>query len=429
MTDHDALVRAVCEFPDDDTPRLVYADFLEEHGEPDRAAFVRAQVELARTPAWEPFAVLCRHRKAEWSEEGRPFRHTLPAIPDGLGAGWPARPFRRGLGWRLEVGSLIDWDRLAPPLFEQAPIGEIVLNAKATLDDLRRLAACGSVLRQLRVVHLTGGSPVEAVRVLCDAPDAVGLTDLYFHRASGAGMPELVEDLLQTPLGRGLKGLHFRVGYESLDLLIRAIAGDGGAPRLERLSFATMGLHAGDTIGRLLGGPAARQLAEVDLRDNPLDAAGVLHLLHHLPPAVHTLGLAGLVTAGPVLESFAREGGRFAAVRKLDLSRNVMTPRAAGQLKRNESLAGLRSLAVRNCRVGERQLAHLTRARFWPNLVELDLRDNPIDDGGARHLLNAPIPPDLTVLLLTTGGLSGDTRTALREHFGERLILEEAAPG
>ncbi len=38
-----ALVRAVCEAPDDDVPRLVYADWLEEHGRPERAEFIRLQ--------------------------------------------------------------------------------------------------------------------------------------------------------------------------------------------------------------------------------------------------------------------------------------------------------------------------------------------------------------------------------------------------
>jgi uncharacterized protein (TIGR02996 family) len=43
-----ALLRAICADPDDDTPRLVAADWLEEHGDADRAAFIRIQVELAR---------------------------------------------------------------------------------------------------------------------------------------------------------------------------------------------------------------------------------------------------------------------------------------------------------------------------------------------------------------------------------------------
>jgi uncharacterized protein (TIGR02996 family) len=46
-----ALRAAVVADPDDDTTRLVAADFLQENGDPDRAAFVRAQVELARVEA------------------------------------------------------------------------------------------------------------------------------------------------------------------------------------------------------------------------------------------------------------------------------------------------------------------------------------------------------------------------------------------
>src|SRR5262249_17795869 len=39
---------------DDDTPRLVYSDWLEEHGQPERAEFIRAQVELERLPMDAP---------------------------------------------------------------------------------------------------------------------------------------------------------------------------------------------------------------------------------------------------------------------------------------------------------------------------------------------------------------------------------------
>ena len=49
MTDDaDALLRAVLAAPDDDAPRLIYADWLDEHGDPARAEFIRVQVELAR---------------------------------------------------------------------------------------------------------------------------------------------------------------------------------------------------------------------------------------------------------------------------------------------------------------------------------------------------------------------------------------------
>ena len=49
--DWPAFLSAIVAEPDDDTARLVAADFLEENGEPARAAFIRIQVELARLEA------------------------------------------------------------------------------------------------------------------------------------------------------------------------------------------------------------------------------------------------------------------------------------------------------------------------------------------------------------------------------------------
>jgi len=54
-------------------------------------------------------------------------------------------------------------------------------------------------------------------------------TDLGVERASGAGMPFVVEELLASPLGRAARGLHLRVGYESLDDLIDGVKMIGGA--------------------------------------------------------------------------------------------------------------------------------------------------------------------------------------------------------
>ena len=48
MTDRDALLAAALENPSDDTARLVLADYLEEHGEPELGRFVRAGVTASR---------------------------------------------------------------------------------------------------------------------------------------------------------------------------------------------------------------------------------------------------------------------------------------------------------------------------------------------------------------------------------------------
>jgi len=47
----DPFLRASIAEPDDDLPRLIYADWLDERGDPDRAQIIRTQIELARLPA------------------------------------------------------------------------------------------------------------------------------------------------------------------------------------------------------------------------------------------------------------------------------------------------------------------------------------------------------------------------------------------
>jgi uncharacterized protein (TIGR02996 family) len=43
MAEHPGFLQAVIEAPDDDAPRLIYADWLEDHGDPERAEFIRLQ--------------------------------------------------------------------------------------------------------------------------------------------------------------------------------------------------------------------------------------------------------------------------------------------------------------------------------------------------------------------------------------------------
>ena len=47
MTDEQAFMRRICESPADDLPRLIMADWLEEHGQSEQSAFIRCQIELA----------------------------------------------------------------------------------------------------------------------------------------------------------------------------------------------------------------------------------------------------------------------------------------------------------------------------------------------------------------------------------------------
>lgn len=49
MTTESDFVAAIVAAPDDDALRLIYSDFLEEHGQEDRAAFIRLEVAKAAT--------------------------------------------------------------------------------------------------------------------------------------------------------------------------------------------------------------------------------------------------------------------------------------------------------------------------------------------------------------------------------------------
>lgn len=88
-----ALLQAIIESPDDDSLRLVYADFLEENGQPDRAAFIRVQIELANQPQADE-----RRASLEARERELLGRHE---------AAWAASlhgvTFQRGFVERIEV--------------------------------------------------------------------------------------------------------------------------------------------------------------------------------------------------------------------------------------------------------------------------------------------------------------------------------------
>ncbi len=90
MTTERDLYQAVLDAPDDDAPRLIFADWLEENGQVDRAEFIRTQIEMEQyhelTPEW-----IRLFRRSEKLLKGN-VRKWSPKLP-----GWMRSPvFRRG---------------------------------------------------------------------------------------------------------------------------------------------------------------------------------------------------------------------------------------------------------------------------------------------------------------------------------------------
>src|SRR5262245_403802 len=85
MNPADAFLADIIEHPDDDAPRLIYADWLDEHGDEARAEFIRVQIELSRAPDMDEArrdaleareAALLRRHAEEW-------RARVP-LPEGI---------------------------------------------------------------------------------------------------------------------------------------------------------------------------------------------------------------------------------------------------------------------------------------------------------------------------------------------------------
>jgi uncharacterized protein (TIGR02996 family) len=124
MSDETALLRAIAANPDEDTPRLAFADYIEEQGNTARAEFIRGQVELARlkedSPRRREIAFRCRQlldaHEEEWLDPrevferdwawSRGFVETFSTTPADLSYGhdgiFRAHPFRRVWVWKLD---------------------------------------------------------------------------------------------------------------------------------------------------------------------------------------------------------------------------------------------------------------------------------------------------------------------------------------
>jgi uncharacterized protein (TIGR02996 family) len=53
MSTEKTFLQTICETPDDDAPRLVFADWLEDNGQSERAELIRTQCRRAKMDEWD----------------------------------------------------------------------------------------------------------------------------------------------------------------------------------------------------------------------------------------------------------------------------------------------------------------------------------------------------------------------------------------
>ena len=291
MSHHDAFLAAIIARPEDDLPRLVYADYLDETGDPDRAEFIRVQCELARRGASDPARACLQDRSEQLLRANRP-QWIVPGLRG-------VQSFRRGFveAVRTSAESLLS---AAGTLFRTTPVRELrVQNAVNSLDELARLPG----LDRIESLDLTNNFPGLNVRLgwfLSTAP--LGALRRLTVRNAQLWV-ESIADLVRTPVVGKLEVLDLSgnpfadAGTEVLasaplaSLRRLAVRNDmvryddsvhaGGAGALARSrsmrlrSLDLRGQYVGDAgLTDLVTSPNAAGLANLDLADNEIGMTG-----------------------------------------------------------------------------------------------------------------------------------------------------------
>ncbi len=263
-----AFWRSIQEEPDDDAPRLIYADWLEEQGGAARLAraeLIRVQCELERLPADAPrhaelkareAALWAKHRK-EWLAPLKPFASRIA--------------FRRGFPDEVLVQGKVFLAH-AETVLSAAPVFNLRLrNSKEQIEAI----GASPVLRRLSSLSLYWNQiGMNRARVFLASPNLVNLTTL-----------DLDDNSIRLD---GLRALTAADMPRLRHLNLRAnVLGDEGAAilaaspflsRVRKLGLAYNGI--GDAgAAALAASPHLRALTLLDVRHNRLTDAGRAGLL------------------------------------------------------------------------------------------------------------------------------------------------------
>lgn len=225
--------RAMFEDPGD-WPRLVYADWLEDHGEIERAEFVRVQCRLSTMGPDEP-----RRRELEVREdELRPYYERalqpwlLHAFPDML------------LSWRAERGiphisfSDREFQSIAHKLREPFPWIGITLIWSAA--DLEEMVGLPMLERVVSVSFFYRDFRRESMRTLLSALDRAYLYDLSLGHSKNL-RPSVMQQLANWPGLSRVRRLSFSFS-ELTDKEIGVLVGSGYLSNLRWLQLNNNGL-------------------------------------------------------------------------------------------------------------------------------------------------------------------------------------------
>jgi uncharacterized protein (TIGR02996 family) len=425
MNQEQAFLRAVCENPEDDDVRLVFADWLDEHGEPERAEFIRLQIEQARLPEWDRRWLECERRCRDlWIHAYR----ALPKLPT-THLSWDLVAFRRGFPEGIQLMGVASFLPHAEAVFATGPVRHLKLDL--FLDNDVTPLADSPWLARLRSLDMRCGRLGEAqVARLCGSPHGVALRGLAFHTdrpgtpagITGAG----VEALLRSPTFARLATLD--LGYHNTGIVppfVAALAAVPGPVQLTTLKFSSAEFDGG-AVAALARSPVVARLTHLELNNNPVRPAGctalaaspllsplrALHLNHTRPGVRGVRALA--------------ESAHLTGLRWLTLSHNNLGPAAARLLAASTNVQHLSVLELRDNPLGDEGISALVASPHLRDLAKLDLRRCKVGDAGGRALLEWPALANVVDLDLFGNSFGDSLQSALRQRFGDRVRLVQA---
>jgi uncharacterized protein (TIGR02996 family) len=372
-----ALLQTCKQQPEDDTPRLVLADWLEEYGdEADRhwAELIRLQLGPASMESARRVGALCR----EWGERWLG------------GIAVAAEKWQKPGGWFPLTSLLTLPDEGKRTGGWYAWRGLFTVRYSGTKGDAQALARTTEGESCARVAHLClDRVRTPALEVLADVP---ALKDLTFLTIA----PETSDDATAELLARSPN--FARLGalcLNSPDLTDRGLTALADAAHLAaiislsliKVSVTTRGMQ---TLAGAAFAPSLRYLrlrsGQCDLGDcrETLAALGSLPALEKLELSVPSLNTAALADAPG-----------FAALQELNLTEGVPAHRFgdAGLLAllRTRGLPQLRVLNISSTGLSDVGLRALAQSDLLRRLTSLNLRDNPdITLAGLRDLVSSP---------------------------------------
>lgn len=254
MHEEQAFIDAIVADPDDDTVRLVFADWLEEQDDDEttaRATLIRVQCEIETRRPWD-------RRRKELEQQAKTIlksylsRWTKPLSKLKLGKGWH---YRRGF---LEAGtfSATPFAERGSEIFSQFPLFRAARLRDAS-NEVEEVLSSGLLNR---------------------------LTELDLHHLCGCGMCPIdmeLQELFQHDSVRNLRVL--RLSDDRIDdELIGKFAESDQFGQLDSLDLSENRIGP-EGVTTMVNAPHLNRLVELDLSQNPLGSAGLRALLEGPP--------------------------------------------------------------------------------------------------------------------------------------------------